>query len=347
MKALSYSKGVIVSQSSQQITMQDIATQSGVSLSTVSRVLNGSENVSQEKQAAVMAAVEALNYRPNVFAQGLARGASRTVGVLTQHISAPFFDAILDGVLAGLRGTGYSPLFADGLWRADREERSIQLLLDRQVDGLIVLGGATSNCFLREIAAQKPLVLVGRVVPELTHQSVLFDDFKGAYLATQHLIELGHRQIVHITGILEHEDALLRKKGYLQALEDAGIPINDNLILEGNFVEQSGVLAVEMLFNRGQLFSAIFAANDQMAYGARLALYRRGIRVPEDVSLVGYDDLVHSAYTTPPLTTIHQPAFQMGEVAANTILGLIGGEQPEIAPFKAELIVRNSTARHR
>jgi LacI family transcriptional regulator len=329
-----------------QVTMQDIAARAEVSLSTVSRVLSGSARVSEKKRAAVRAAVEALNYRPNIFAQGLVKGESRTVGVLTQYISAPVLDAILHGILGGLRGSGYSPLFADGYWQPARERKSIQLLLERQVDGLIVLWGATPDAHLREVAQQVPLVVIGRRLEGLEAHCIRIDDFMGAYRATEHLIGLGHRQIAHIAGIMERDDAQQRHYGYCRALEDAGLPVDETLIIEGNYVEQSGVVATEMLFTRGRPFSAIFAANDQMAYGARLALYRRGIRVPQDVSLVGFDDQPHSAYITPPLTTIRQPAVQMGEVAAAAILHRIRGEPYTIPQFPAELIVRESTQRH-
>jgi LacI family transcriptional regulator len=269
------------------------------------------------------------------------------VGVLTQYISAPVLDAILHGILDGLRGSGYSPLFADGYWQLAREKKSIELLLDRQIDGLVVLWGATPDAYLQEVAEQVPLVLIGRRLAGREAQCVRFNDFEGAYRATEHLIGLGHRHIAHITGILEREDAKQRRAGYQQAMLDAGLPVDETLIVSGDYVEQSGLLAVEMLFNRARTFSAIFAANDQMAYGARLALFRRGIRVPEDVSLVGFDDQPHSAYTIPPLTTIRQPAVRMGEIAAAALLHLMRNEPYTIPELPAELIIRESSRRQR
>lgn len=329
----------------EKVTMEEIAQRANVSISTVSRVLHGGAAVKRAKRDAVLQAVSELNYRPNVLAQGLASGQTKTVGVLTQYISAPFFNAISQGILDGLRGSGYSPLFADGYWQADREQRSLQLFLDRQVDGLIVLSGASSNEVLQEAASQVPLIIVGRNVPELAEHCIRFDDFQGAYRATQHLIEKGHTQIAHITGILDHEDARFRQQGYGQALTDVGLLLDEELIVEGSFSEQSGVLAVEMLLGRGRPFSAIFAANDQMAYGARLALFRRGIRVPDDVSLIGFDDQPHSAYTIPPLTTMRLPSMEMGQSAAQALLRLIRGEPIDIPSFPAELILRESVGR--
>lgn len=169
----------------------------------------------------------------------------------------------------------------------------------------------------------------------------------AAYGATQHLIEAGHQQIAHIMGDSAHHDALERRAGYMQALHDAQIAYRPELVVEGNFRRQAGLLGVEMLFARGQTFSAIFAANDQMAFGARLALHRRGIRVPDDISIVGFDDQPDSAYMIPPLTTVHQPAVEMGETAAKAMLDLLDGKPVKLSPLSTELILRESVARSR
>ena len=186
---------------------------------------------------------------------------------------------------------------------------------------------------------------MGRQIPALAGQCLYVDNFGAAYNATRYLLEAGHRQIAHIAGSSFHEDALDRRKGYLRALEDAGIRLNEDLIVEGDFRSHSGVLAVEMLLARGQTFSAIFAANDQMAIGVRLALFRRGIRVPDDVSMIGFDDHVASAYMIPPLTTVSQPAVEMGEAAAQAILHRFKGEPFEMPALPARLVIRESVAR--
>lgn len=330
-----------------KVTIQDIARKANVSISTVSRVLNDGASVTEAKRKAVLQAMADLNYQPNVAAQALAGGQTRTIGVITQDISNPFYDAILRGVRQGLEGSGYSPIFADGRWQADKEQKAILMLLARQVDGLVILGGCSSEETLHQFGNQVPLIIIGRNLPSLGGQCLPLDDFAGAYQATQYLIEMGHRRIAHITGILSHEDAVQRQAGYLQALQDAGLEPDPELIVEGDFVEQSGVLAVEILFSRGRPFSAIFAANDQMAYGVLLGLFRRGIRVPEDVSVVGFDDQRTSAYTTPPLTTIRQPAIEIGETAARGLLHLLKGNPFDIPKFPAELVVRESVARYR
>ena len=327
-----------------QITIQDIAKHAQVSISTVSRVLNKNVAVAEPKRLAVMRAVKVLGYRPNVFAQGLASGQSMAIGILTQDISSPFYDAILRGVLQGLRGTGYSPIIADGHWQPQKEQKALDSLFVRRVDGLIVLGGNSPAKIFEDIVHKTPMVIIGRNIPTLEKQCITMDNVQGGFEATQHLINLGHRQIAHITGILSHQDAIDRQAGYELAMKQAGLDVNPELIVEGQFSEQSGVLAAEMLLMRGRNFSAIFAGNDQMAFGARLAFFRRGIRVPEDISIVGYDDQPMSAYSIPPLTTIRHPAHDIGTTASSAILDLIKGDVRIIAPYSAELIIRESTA---
>ncbi len=330
-----------------KVTIQDIAAKAAVSISTVSRVLNGRVSVAEAKRTAVLQAVEDLGYRPNIFAQSLASGHSMTIGILTQEIRGIFYDELVFHILEELRETSYTAIIADGHWQVEKSLEAINTLIDRQVDGLILVGGSLPEEKVIELSKNKPLILAGRSVSTLASQSVYVDNFLGGYQATKHLIDLGHRHIAHITGEINQEDAIERFNGYKQALEDAGLRVEEKLIVEGHFQEQSGLMAVEMLLTRGQVFTAIFSGNDQMAYGASLALYRRGIRVPDDVSLIGFDDQTMSGYTIPPLTTMRQPAGRLGRAAANAMINLIKEEPFETRPFQAELIVRESTARHR
>jgi LacI family transcriptional regulator len=192
-----------------------------------------------------------------------------------------------------------------------------------------------------------PLLVVGRTIAGLERQCLRVDDALAAQEATSYLIELGHRRIAHIAGPVTHQDAVDRRAGYRRALEQAGLPLDKQLIVAGDYTEQSGLLALQSLFSRGALFTAIFVANDQMAYGARLGLYRRGIRVPEDVSIVGFDDLLSSAYTTPPLTTVRQPTFDMGRAAAQAVLQLLAEHSVDLPTFTTSLVIRESAALRR
>jgi LacI family transcriptional regulator len=330
-----------------KVTISDIARKAEVSISTVSRVLRGTTNVTEAKRKAVLNAVADLNYQPNMFAQGLASGQSMTIGVLTQNFGSPFYDAIMQGITRGLQGTSYFPIFADGQWQPKIELEAIRTMMRRHIDGLIVLGGFLTAEDLYIFAEQIPLIVAARNIPDFDGNCVYIDNFQGAYLATKHLIELGHRRIAHIGGRIDHPDAIDRQQGYLKALADAGIEPDQEIIVEGNFRRQSGVLAVEMLLSKRISFSAIFSANDQMAYGTRLGLFRRGIRVPDDVSLVGFDDEPAAAFMIPPLTTVRQPAIALGLEAARIVLARLQGESAIPTNLRPELIVRESTAIHR
>lgn len=332
-------------ESKKNITIQDIADRAKVSISTVSRVLNDTAPVADETRERVLSIIAELGYKPNLFARGLAGGQSRTIGVLTQLIGSPFYDVILRGILKGIDGSGYSPLFADGGWDAKKDMIALNMFVDRQVDGLILLNGHAPDELLIEIANEIPMIIVGRMIPALKEQCLPFDDFEAAHEATQYLIDTGHRRIAHITGLLNHEDALERREGYLTALKEAGIEPNLDLVIEGDFTEPSGVMAVEMLLMRGHIFSAIFAANDQMAYGAMLALHRRGLRVPEDVSIVGFDDQTPSAYLIPPLTSIHRPPLEIGETAGRALVDLMQGRSISLPKIQSTLKIRESVIR--
>ncbi len=332
---------------SKKVTIQDIAREANVSISTVSRVLNNGAAVADEKKEAVFKAVDKLNYRPNIFAQGLASGQSKTIGVLTPSVSSPFYGEMMRGIIEGLTSSGYSVLFSEVFWSLERERQAIQNLMARRIDGLIMLNGESSAEMLLNINDQIPLIIIGRTLPDLPDRCLRINDFEGAYNATKYLIDYGHRRIVHITGLLSHQDASERLAGYCQALQDNSIEFDNNLVIEGDFTEKSGLLTVQTLLLRGQTFSAIFAANDQMAYGARLALYRQGVRVPDDISLIGFDDQLGSAYMIPPLTTVRFPAVEMGQTAARAVLDLLKGKSFTPTQFKANLILRESVVRYR
>jgi len=334
-----------------KVTILDIAERANVSPSTVSRVLRQSAGVATAKRDAVMQAVAELDYRPNIFAQSLASGQSLTIGVLTQNFGSPFYDGILQGILLGLEDTDYWPLFADGRWQPAIEQLALELLLDRRVDGIIIVGGQIAENELQKVAAQVPLVVVARELVTLPDRCLYVDNFQAAYQVTKYLLDMGHRDIAHITAPTVYKETVndihKRYEGYQQALRDVGLEPDPRLLVEGNLQQQSGVLAVEMLLSRGRPFSAIFGANDQMVFGARLALFRRGIRVPEDISLVGFDDESSAAYMVPPLTTARQPSINMGKVAAQAILDMMNDNSPNLPTFEAELIIRESVSRHR
>ncbi|WP_187363009.1 LacI family DNA-binding transcriptional regulator [Massilia aquatica] len=328
-------------------TLIDVARHAGVSPSTVSRILNGTAKVSDDKRAAVMAAIEKMHFAPNQMAQGLKKGRSMTIGIVVQDISSPFFDETLRGVDDGLKGTGYASVIVSGHWNAVEETERIRLLLARKVDGIIVLSGHLPDDTILQFASQRPIVSTGRDMHTKSALGFKLDNENGAFMAVRHLVELGHRRIAFVTGPSHHRDADERLVGYKRALAESDLEYDEKLVVGGDFHESGGLLAVYHLFETNQQFTAVFAANDLSAYGVRLCLYRKGIRVPDDISLVGFDDLPGSSYTTPPLTTIRQPLYDMGRIATNALLALINGEpvMAQIPPL--ELVVRETTRRVR
>lgn len=327
-----------------RVTIQDIANQAGVSKATVSRVLNSTTPVHENKRQAVQEAIDRLEFKPNDVARSLAHGRTRTIGTLTQIIGSPYYDTIAQGVIAGLSGSDYSPLFVDGQWEQSAEITGIRTLLSRQVDGLVLIGGDIPGDELSDLCADLPTVVVARQLPG-DHHCIFMDNIDGGYQATKHLIQQGHERIAVIRGHQHHPDAIDRFTGYRQALKEAGLPYHSNLVIEGDFSAESGVRAIEELLAREAPFTAVFAANDMTAFGARLALHRHDLGVPQDVSLIGFDDQMEAAFATPPLTTIRQPAREMGMQASRAILSLIDGESFSSLRVQGELIERESVSR--
>lgn len=329
------------------VTLEMVAAAAGVSPSTVSRILNGTAVVSGEKKQAVDDAIARLGFVPNPIARGLAGGRTLSVGVITQAIDSPFYGAALRGIEDELDPAGYSPLFVSGHWNAVAETRCIEVLRSRRVDGIVVLTGRLTDAALKSCAKRLPTVVTGRQLKAPGLFALNFDNVEGGRLATRHLIELGHRRIAFIAGDADHPDANDRLHGYRLALEEAGLAFDPALVVPGEYHEVSGLLAVDRLLETRQRFTAIFAANDQMAAGAALGLHRRSLRVPEDVSLVGFDDLPSSMYAIPPMSTVHQPAYEMGRLAAAAMLQLLGGTPPTVEVPPPRLIARESSRRLR
>jgi LacI family transcriptional regulator len=325
------------------VTLQQVADLAGVSAATVSRILNSTATVSDDKRLAVDKAIARLGFVPNPVARGLAGGRTLSVGVVTQAIDSPFYGGALRGIEDTLSHAGYSPLFVSGQWSAAHEARCIETLRSRRVDGIIVLTGRLSDTALAACARELPVVVTGRTLEAPNLYALDFDNFEGARLATHHLLTLGHRRIAFIAGDLKHPDGKERLRGYRSALEAAGLAFEPALVMPGSFTEGSGLMAVERLIDSREAFTAIFASNDQMAIGARLALHRRHLRVPEDVSLVGFDDLATSVYAIPPLTTVHHPVLELGQLAAQAMLQLLAGEAPTVVLPTPRLMARESS----
>lgn len=325
-------------------TIYEIAREAGVSASTAARILSGRSRGSAHSRRAVLAAAETLGYHLNFAAQSLSKGASSSIGVLTPDVADPFFMEVLRGVERGLFESGYYPLIADGHWQLGENRNALEFLLGHRVAGLILATKTQPQARVLELVRDLPCVLIGRHIEGLAQRCMSIDNEEGAALATRHLLELGHRRIAFISGPPLHWHTADRLRGYQGALAEAGLEVAPELITAGNFDERSGYLAVDALVRQGVPFSAVFATNDLMAVGALLALHQHGLSVPDEVSLVGFDDIPLSAYTIPPLTTVRQPAYRMGLDAASGVLELLDGRPFEVPEYHGELVVRASSA---
>ena len=324
-------------------TLGMVAQRAGVSPSTVSRILNGTAKVSEEKQILVRQVIDELGFRPDPTARSLAGGRTMSIGVLTQYIDSPFYGEALRGIEDVLHQAHYAPLFVSGHWNQEEERARLGLLQDRKVDGIIVLTGKLADKTLVEMARQLPIVVTGRQLSATNLFSIDFDNLEGAGLAVKHLHALGHQDVAFISGPLDHPDAEQRLAGYRAELARRDMRVDDALVVYSDFQESGGFRAMNQLLESRVNFTAVIAANDQMAYGARLALHRAGLRVPDDISLVGFDDLPHSAFTLPPLTTVRQSVYEIGTSAAQAMVDLLAKKTPPTKWIAAEIIVREST----
>lgn len=327
-------------------TIRDVARRAGVSVATVSRVVNSSAHrVSPRTHRRVMTAVAELGYHANVIAQGLKKRTTRTVALIVPDISNPFFPAIARGIEDIARLRGYAVLLCNTYEDLARENAYLQLLRKRWVDGLIFATVGSNTEHLRALRRERmPVVLIARDVEGVSIDAVLVDNFRGGVEATTHLLRLGHRQVVHIGGPPSLHVAAERRRGYLEALAAAGIPARPAHIAEGDFTAEGGRRAINLLLERRVEFTAVVAANDLMAIGAMEALRTAGRRIPEDVAVVGFDDITFASLVSPALTTVAQPKYRMGQMAMERLFELMAGEasrsrQTVLVP---QLVVRES-----
>lgn len=297
----------------------DVARRAHVSPSTVSHVINRTRIVAAETRARVEAAIEALGYRPNALARSLRSGRSHTLGLVLPDSANPFFAEVGHAIEQAAFAAGFSVILCNTENDAEKEQRYVSLLTRRQVDGLVLVAAVERGDTLRALARHGlPVVAMDRERPDLRLDTVLTDHLQGGLLATRHLRSLGHQRIGCITGPADLSPSTLRLAGYRRALLEAGTadalghPGDGALVRRGDFHPESGRLAALELLGLPRPPTAIFACNDLMALGVLRAAAELGRRVPEDLALVGYDDLDLAAYAGPPLTTVAQPKAEMG-----------------------------------
>jgi len=325
-------------------TIHDVAALAGVSKSLVSLALRGSDRVAPESREAILAAATELGYRTNAAARSLAAQQSGTIGVLILDLHNPVFIEILDGVRAVVQEHGYNMMLVSGNADPALEIAELTKLLEFQVEGLILIAHRLDEATVHRLARECPTVVVTRrdfTGPDLN--TVSGDDVLGGRLATEHLISLGHTRIAHITGG-QARIAQDRTTGYLEAMNAVGL---EPLLIEGDFTERSGQRAAEAIIEMDERPTAVFVANDVSAIGALGAFATAGVRVPGDISLVGYDGLGLTALPLVDLTTVTQPLIEMGRVAAEQVFAQIADASASGSDHDATLAltVRGSTSR--
>ncbi len=333
----------------QQVSIKDIARAANVSHPTVSRALSYSPLVRGETAERIRLIAASLGYRPSAIARSLATKKTRTIGVVVTSIADPFIADVVSGIEETANDHGYSVFLANSNANPDREVKVVHSFHERRVDGIIVTASRVGALYMPLLSGLKiPIVLINNQHPDAPDEfiySVMIDNIKASTLVMKHLIGLGHRRIAYIGDQAGFQSDTERFAGYRQSLAFAGYPFLPELVVHGNGKPEGGRQAMEKLLSLPTPPTAVFCYNDMSALGALRALYGHGINVPDDISLVGFDDLAIASYTSPLLTTVGQPKQQMGRMAMETMLKLISGVDTKAnIKVDGELIIRESTA---
>lgn len=329
------------------MTMRDVAERAGVSVTTVSHVVNETRPVSDELRERVLAAMDELGYQPNRLARSLRRRETHTIGMIVPDSANPFFAEVARGIEDTSFEQGYNVILCNSDGDLAKELLYTNVLAEKQVDGILFVAAGESSEHIRALQVRRmPLVVVDRDIPGVTVDSVLTDNGYGGWLATRHLIDLGHRRIGCITGPSDVTPSAERVTGYWRALSQSGISVDGGLVVRGDFQYAGGYQAVHQLLSMDDPPTAIFACNDLMAIGAISAALKLGRKVPTNLSVVGFDDVRLASFANPPLTTIAQPKYEMGVMAATMLLERMHDRDmpPRRQMLATSLLIRQSTA---
>lgn len=328
------------------VTIYDVAREAGVSMATVSRVVNNNPNVKPQTRKKVYEAIERLGYRPNAVARGLASKKTTTVGVVIPDISNAIFAEVARGIEDIANMYHYNIILCNADKRKEKEIRVVNTLLEKQVDGLLFMGGAVTDEHLQAFkTANVPVVLCATTDEQGLIPSVDINHEEAAYDAVRTLIGNGHRRIAMISGTLQDpSNGYARYQGYKRALEEAGIPVSEDYVRTGNYRYESGVDAVKYFLELPERPTAVFAATDEMAIGAIHSIQDAGLKVPEHISVISVDNSRMASMVRPQLTTVAQPMYDIGAVSMRLLTKLMKKETVDQAKviLPHEVITRNS-----
>ncbi|MDJ0042386.1 DNA-binding transcriptional regulator CytR [Pantoea allii] len=333
-------------QPSAAATMKDVAEKAGVSTATVSRALMNPEKVSSATRQKVEQAVAAVGYTAQSVTRNARRNDTQTILLIVPNICDPFFSEIIRGVEIAASKAGYLVLIGDCAHQKPQEWTFLNLMLTRQIDGIVLLGAQLPfDVSPDEQRNLPPMVMAIEFAPEMSLPTVNIDNLTASFVAVNHLLQLGHKRIACLTGPEDVALCQYRLQGYVQALRRSGISVEPTYIVRGDFTFESGVAAMNQLLALPQPPRALFCHSDIMAIGAISQAKRMGLRVPEDLSVVGFDDIELSRYCEPPLTTVKQPCFEIGREAVRLLLNELQGHGVHNGStlLDAELVVRGST----
>lgn len=326
-------------------TIYEVSELAGVSLATVSRVMNKNARVSDKTAAKVLAAMETLGYRPNSIAQSLASSRTNSVGVLVSEFSGPFFGSMMQGIETRFRASGKHVIIAAGHSDEAKEIEGIEFLISKKCDALILHVESVPSHYLIELAKRDiAFVLVNRYIPEISDYCISLNNELGGYLATKFVLEKGHREIAYISGPLWKCDAKDRYKGHQRALKEFDLSQDQDLFFEGDFHEESGCQGMRHVLAQHKPFTAVICSNDIMALGAITVAREHGLDVPNTLSVMGFDNVMFAGYILPKLTSINYPIYEMGAMAARQVLKQVYKEDDENLQliFEPKLVERDS-----
>ncbi len=326
-------------------TIYEVSKLAGVSLATVSRVMNKNSNVSTKTKQKVLTAMEQLGYRPNSVAQSLASSRSNCVGVLVAELQSPFYGSMMGGIESELRAAHKHIVVTASHCDEEQEKEDIEFLIGRNCDALILHVEAVSDEYLINLCKGKtPVVILNRYIPEIADNCISLNNELGGYLSTKAVLEAGHRDIVYIAGPNQKKDAKERFLGHARALQEFAIEASPDRVFFGDYLQSGGTKGIEHFLNKDIHFTALICANDEMATGAMLTARQHNIDIPTEISIMGFDNVLFSSYTHPTLSTIDYPISEMGGMAAKLVLKTVYNEKiGDISRvFEPKAVIRES-----